>query len=55
MKFPKGHQKVYGLQGLIGLILFIIGLYTHDWFWLAAAFVGSGNLYRVVNYEGDED
>lgn len=55
MKFPKGHQYIYGFYGLLQLTLFIIGLVTHDWFWLAAAFVAGANLFRVINYEGDEE
>lgn len=55
MKLPKKTQALYGLQSLFAFAFFIAGIVTHDWFWLLACFVMSGNLYRVVNYQGDEE
>lgn len=51
-KIPKKLENVYGLFGLIGLGFIVVALITHDWFYLATAYVLGGNLYRVINYNG---
>ena len=55
MKFTKKMQEYYGIQNLIALVFIIISIIKHDFFYLAVGFIMSGNLYRVVNYQGDEE
>ena len=55
MKLPSNTQAVYGIQSLIQIIFFVIGLFTHDWFWLVCVAVMSPNHYRITNYEGHEE
>lgn len=53
-KFPKADSAIYGFFGFIALCFVEYALFTHDWFYLAVAYLLGGNLLRVVNYYGDE-
>ncbi len=53
-KFPKNYSRIYGFAGILALGFVGVALVTHDWFYLAVAYIVAGNLYRVVNYQGDE-
>ena len=54
MKLEKSKLGAYALQTLFQIIFLVIGIYTHDWFWLAVVWVISPNLYRIINYTGEE-
>lgn len=55
MKMTNKTSAIYGIQTIVQIIFFVIGLYSHDWFYLLAAFIIGPNLYRVINYEGNEN
>ena len=55
MKYPKESSYMLSYIGLIQLILFIIGIATHDWFWFIAVYILNPNIRWVINYNGAED
>lgn len=54
MKLPKKISSIYEVNSLIRLFLFIVALYTHDWFWLLACYILNPNIHRNINYIGAE-
>ena len=53
-KLTKKESSIYGIVGIIQVVFIIVGIVTHDWFWLLTSYALNGNLYRVVNYQGEE-
>ena len=54
MKIPAKYTSVTAVIGLVQVIFIVMGIVNHDYFYLAVAFVLNSNIYRVINYQGDE-
>ena len=55
MKFPKENTNSLVVIGGVQIVLFVIGIVTHDWFWFIAVYVLNSNTRNVINYNGIED
>lgn len=51
---PRSYHLSILITAIIQLIFIYIAILKHDIFYLAVAFVLNSNVYRVVNYSGDE-